>query len=424
MREAFEQAILEDPDEVAHYAAYADYLTEQGDPRGEFISVQLALEDPGRIWERDALAAREKELLDEHERAWLGGLAPHLLDVALDRVSELTHRWRRGFLASLSVLELTNSFTFAQALATEPTARHLRDLHVEGAGYFGEGKDAAPRVPTPEGVPHHWELLELIGSPVLRNLRRFQMGDAEAPGLDAFELGEEGWYDCHTYAPGLEHVVAGMGRIEELHLLCKGYRIDRLFALPNLTRLRVLRVYHFGDARKYGNGDRYEYPLDVLAANPALANLTHLLFHPHHAEEYDPGQYTAEQYSGPIAESFLPLEQVRALLSSPHLGRLTHLQLRLSNMGDAGVRAIIESGLLARLKFLDLRHGCVTDEGARLLAGEPDCRRLELLDLSRNGVTAAGLRLLTDAGVKARAEEPLTRRELDGHLFLFEGDVE
>src|SRR5437773_11188809 len=79
MREAFEQAILENPDEVANYAAYADWLTEQGDPRGEFIQVQLALEDesvPAK--KRQELKRREKALLKEHEREWLGELEPFL----------------------------------------------------------------------------------------------------------------------------------------------------------------------------------------------------------------------------------------------------------------------------------------------------------------------------------------------------------
>ncbi|MEI4896459.1 hypothetical protein Q8G71_34775, partial [Klebsiella pneumoniae] len=61
--------------------AYADHLTESGDARGEFISVQMALEDEGRsAAERESLQAREKRLLAEHERAWLGELAPFLLD--------------------------------------------------------------------------------------------------------------------------------------------------------------------------------------------------------------------------------------------------------------------------------------------------------------------------------------------------------
>src|SRR5438876_2453146 len=81
MRQALEEALFEDPNDLASHAAYADYLREQGDPRGEFIQVQLALEDPKRSpAERKKLQARERELLQEHQRAWLGELAPIILD--------------------------------------------------------------------------------------------------------------------------------------------------------------------------------------------------------------------------------------------------------------------------------------------------------------------------------------------------------
>jgi uncharacterized protein (TIGR02996 family) len=81
MREALEGTLFANPDDLASHMAYADYLAEQGDPRGEFIQVQLALEDEGKpAAERKRLQQREQELLDAHQREWLGGLAPALLD--------------------------------------------------------------------------------------------------------------------------------------------------------------------------------------------------------------------------------------------------------------------------------------------------------------------------------------------------------
>src|SRR5262249_2108401 len=41
--EAFLQAIIEDPDDIAPRLVYADWLEERGDPRGEFIRVQCGL---------------------------------------------------------------------------------------------------------------------------------------------------------------------------------------------------------------------------------------------------------------------------------------------------------------------------------------------------------------------------------------------
>jgi hypothetical protein len=204
-----------------------------------------------------------------------------------------------------------------------------------------------------------------------------------------------------------------MPHVEELHLYAKEYNAEEIAASSALTHLRVLRMYHLGFG---GNGDErpmYAYPLNLLAANPALANLTHLLLHPHYDESY-----------GDAPESFLPLAQIRAVVTSPHLTKLTHLQARMSDMGDNGCRMLVETGAMRRLKWLDLRHGRITDEGACILADCPDVRHLEHLDLSRNVVTEAGLALLWAAGVNARAESPYTEQELVDHKYLKEGDFE
>jgi uncharacterized protein (TIGR02996 family) len=411
--ERFEQALAADPDDRAGWAAYADYLAERSDPRAELMHVQLALEDEGRsAADRRALQDREQEIFARYQREWLGELAPHVLDGDGRKTPWAAGRWRWGLLSGVTTQCLT--YAFAQCLVRAPAARFLRELRVHGTASYRryESRPPHPHVPLPAGIRRHWELFELIGAPWLDNLRVFQMGGGED------EPPEEGWCDCHTIAPGVEHVIAGMDRVEELHLLCKGYDADRLFALPNLTCLRVLRVYHLsmrGSTMRPRPG--YVYPLDMLAANRSLGRLTHLLFHPHY-QEYERDSPDDEH------PSFLPLSQVRAVLDSEHLKSLTHLQLRLSTMGDEGCREIVRSGILKRLKVLDLRHGCVTDAGARLLAECPDVARLERLDLSRNAVRAAGLEALLRAGARAVANGPLTDRELEDGRYLFEGDFE
>ena len=69
--EAFLEAIREAPDDDGPRLIFADWLEERGDPRGEFIRVQCALErlgpaDPAR----PALEDEERALLDEHEEEW------------------------------------------------------------------------------------------------------------------------------------------------------------------------------------------------------------------------------------------------------------------------------------------------------------------------------------------------------------------
>jgi uncharacterized protein (TIGR02996 family) len=409
---AFRKSLTANPDDLAGWCAYADYLVEQGDPRGEFMQTQIALEDESRPKkDRTALKKKESALLREHEKEWLGGLAAIAFaerdpdDYHYGRFEPV---WRRGVLSHIIVQNL--DMKLAQALATDPVTTFVRELHIhdQNNGYYDgrEAEQPQPRAKTPRGEDRHTELFELIGSPLLTNLRHFQMGHEIPP--------EDGWCDCHTHASGLEHVVASMDRVEVLDLYCKGYDTAALFRLRNLTHLRELRVYHqYGQTRRSGAG--YEYPLDVLAKNTALANLTHLLIHTHQPEDID------DRYRG---ISYLPLEQVQALLRSKHLKKLTHLQLRLSAMGDDGIREFIASGILKQLKWLDLQHGCVTDEGARLLAACEDAKRLERIDLSRNAVSKKGLSALRKAGVNAVANSPLTEQEVEERHYLREGDFE
>jgi uncharacterized protein (TIGR02996 family) len=407
LRTALEASLVENPDDLATYSAYADLLTEQGDPRGEFVSVQLALEDERRpAPQRRKLAAREKQLLKKHQRDWLGPLATYLLDKDTSHLEQqyyaedqrFAHGWRRGFLARIEVHFLERRL--AHALLDMPGPCLLRELVVaEDPGFFGEAEVDPPksRVKTPRGLRDHLDLFELLGSPVLGNLRLLQVGHETG--------GEAGWADCHVGAPGLEHVVAQMPRVEQLVLLCKGYSAKKLFGLNNLANLRHLRVEHLED-----------YPISVLAKNPALSNLTHLWLHPHFWADYDFDEPALDDAAG-----YLPLKALAALVRSAHLKSLTHLRFRLSSAGDDGVRLLIDSGWLRRLKLLDLRHGRVTDEGARLLAENPDLKRLELLDLSRNQLTSEGVRRLRAAGVKLRCDD---QHPVGSNEYLTEGDFE
>jgi uncharacterized protein (TIGR02996 family) len=84
---ALHAAVLAAPDDDAPRLVYADWLTEHGDPRGEFIAVQVARA------RRDTpeLEAREKELREAHGKTWH---APF---------DGMRIQWRRGFVESVSV---------------------------------------------------------------------------------------------------------------------------------------------------------------------------------------------------------------------------------------------------------------------------------------------------------------------------------
>jgi uncharacterized protein (TIGR02996 family) len=415
MRQALEQALFESPDDLASHSAYADYLADQGDPRGEFIQVQIALEQPGRpAAERKRLHKREQELLDAHERQWLGELAPLLLcteeeewDLARSESDHPTlvpppgirFGWARGWLDRIECNFLT--VEMARKLGRAPIARLLYGLTVhrtEWASRFHY--DDGPDVPRPGGsfLP-----IEVLGHyPPAANLRVLQIGREIDPDEDHYRSRD-------SYA-ALSPFVRQLPRLEELHVYAYSVANDdradaqALFSSPTLNNLRVLRMYN-----------AFSYPLEALADNPALGRLTHLLCYPNSRARLEGRN---QGWAAAISRNF-----VRAVCWSPHLKSLTHLQLRCCDGGDAMAQDVVFSGILRRLKLLDLRHGCVTDEGARELARCPEVKGLPI-DLCNNRLTDHGVSALLLAGAKLQAEGQQHRPYHTSSMFRGEMDVE
>lgn len=380
LRDALESALVENPDDLATHYAYADFLQEQGDPRGEFIQVQLALEDPQRReGERRQLQARANKLLQEHQREWLGRLADKLLsppdDLELSWLLSrcIEYKYARGWLDSLVLRDdyvNGHRIDMSQLLCQTPQVRLLRKLILEYDGGLIE---------------------KLLDAPFLLNLREFQLG---RPVIGVFDIDDAPRVAESLFLPKL---IRKLSRIEELRLFAQVYDAADLFSLPNLSSLRILQVYYL-DQR---------YPLEVLSANAALGNLTHLFLHP-----------------PPMWESsMVSLAGVRAVVNSAYLPSLTHLQLHCSDLGDVGCTEIVTSGILKRLKVLDLRHGEITDSGARILADCPDLRRLELLDIERNALTQTGIDMLRRVlGPALRGDNQQTPEELAQRQYLYDED--
>jgi uncharacterized protein (TIGR02996 family) len=399
LRRALEDELVANPDDLATHAAYADLLGEQGNRRGEFIQVQMALEDPDLEPDRRReLQAREMDLLAAHGDEWLGPLGPLLL--GQDGVNL---NFRRGWLDALEIQTL--SLPQARALRDAPQARLLRHLGVE------QGRDDEPTQPDDE-VPEdeaesHPGFWPLVGSPAVANLRSFRIGVDEGDDYNDFR--------CWLYTTVVVPLVRTMPRLEELYVYAKDYSLTDLWTLPTLRRLRVMKLYHASQLHR----------LDVLAANPAFEHLTHLLLHPHHFEWLSDEDRAAGFREG---EGYIPLRLVVPLFRSPHLRHLTHLQLRLSSMGDDGCQELVGSGLLKRLKSLDLRHGRITDAGARLLANCPEVAKLQWLDLSANSLSDEGVALIRSLGVSCSVDgqhDPAEAERMTGEeTYLTEGDFE
>ncbi len=410
LRAALEAAILDNPEDRAAPAAYADLLMDQDDPQGEFIQVQLALEDESlSSAQRKKLHQREAELLAAHEAEWVGDWAALVSKEQFqqnDGRGQLPFpgprpfRFIRGILAEVTIPFL--DIACARLFVRSPQTRLVRRLFV-GSFSFEEPGEYEPgdEVLKGDDIP---SALVFPRWPYFSNLRTFQLGWTSDENY-----GDRCRWQCHLRGEEANDLVERMPRLEELFLFADGIDTEKLFRLKTLTSLRVLQIYHC-----------HRYPLEILAENPTFGRLTHLLLHPK--------SLGAWENEGP----YIKRDGVRALLRSPRLANLTHLRLRLTDLGDQGCEEIVQSGILKRLKVLDMRHGCIGDAGARTLAACPDLRNLELLDLTDNHLTNSGVEAFHTAGIRVLADhqhDPMasdlgSAMEQGVHHYLYQGDYE
>jgi uncharacterized protein (TIGR02996 family) len=235
-------AIHADPADLAARAVFADWLQERGDPRGEFIALQLA-----RVAGQPGDPARERKLLADHGRAWAG---------ALDKYFGAEHRvFDGGFFAGgvLSELDLTELEATLRdpawrlvrvlsardeqlvALLDRPelvSVRAVRDVVEETAAAIAGGR---PRALTELGfigrrndadAPHDRKPLEAcVALPDLRTLGVHPYVDTldwllEAPVLERIECLTIGSV-ARGLANALEAIARRAGSLRELRLLSR-----------------------------------------------------------------------------------------------------------------------------------------------------------------------------------------------------------
>src|SRR5262245_3026703 len=364
-REMLEAAIAADFDDLAAHAAYADLLAEQGDLRGEYIQLRLALEDRNqsprllREWEE-----RSARLRDRHLRDWLGPLAPFLLDRPQPTPEpvgpNIDFTLTRGWLAGLDVFEVRHAF--ATVLARAPEIRMLQAITLRNTG---QPNNSGPLTP-------------LLTCPHLGTVKSFTLGDPDA-------------YLCSASGSLAVPLVQKMGQLRELDMRAYGIGASLLFSLP-LPHLRSLHVDFLGFA-----------PLRALAGNPTLTNLEQLFLLVRETnvppEPPDPTEAGEPLPGGP--DEFAA-DELRPFLATEQFGRLTNLTLRTNLVGDVGCAEIARSGVLRRLLRLDLRNCGITDTGVESLARSPDLGHLDWLDVGANRLTPAGVARLQEAGIRVQ----------------------
>lgn len=213
-------ALEADPDDVAAWAVYADWLTEKGDPRGELISIQLerdAAEEAGR--EAHHLAAKEHAFLSRY-RAYFAG------------TFESGVRFRRGYFDGAEVADLAE----LDALLALESSRFLRELTVLDVASPVDAPATPPR-PLPRGLQH----LVLGTTDDIHRPGRLALGAATA-GLARLA-------SLRVSAPTVSLVGLELPALRELKVQAAGLELGKV-SLPALESLS-LSTYGLSGQRSF-----------------------------------------------------------------------------------------------------------------------------------------------------------------------------
>jgi uncharacterized protein (TIGR02996 family) len=390
-------AVLQAPGEDAPRLRLADELAARGDPRGEFIRVQIQLArgETSEEATADRLAQRECELLARHEAEWVGPFATYLIgwtfrrgfieDVILDgktflaRAEEIFRALPVAYLGVLDVGAVIDEF------AASPYLRQIRRLHF--------GLDDGDSEPLGDGGA-----AVLARSPHLSGLERLTLGMeqingdglvalAEAPwlrslrnlGLAQNEVGDDALQSFFATAP--------LEKMEVLNLDWAGAGDESITALARtpLAELRVLDLQ---------SNDVGEAGLAALAASTLQPRLGVLDLCGVGLDSVS----LKPLYGSPllnrlsklriIANNELTTADLSRFLASSSFPKLKELGLGSVKFGDEGAKIVAQTAALGQLTHLSFPGSMLTGKGVKSLADSPHLARLEGLDLFSNGGTS------------------------------------
>jgi hypothetical protein len=341
----------------------------------ELVGIKLA---PG-----DEEALLKGHLLDHIEHLTLDNAA--LQDTSAIR---LVHHPKLARLTHLSLAHNNQlSAATTQAIASSPHLTHLTALDLSRIYMNDAGQDLQP-----EGAPRVSGLDALFSSAHLPALRTLTLDGDTLDPQTAARIADAPWppqLQCPVWDRAILSVEAAveLARCPQLRTLTQlTPDIERLppsacaalLTSPHLTGLRTLKLYYPATTDAH--------PLRTIAHNPALAHIEELrvlgsadavspdlcalLTSPHIARLTTLTLYASVQD-----------DALRAIARSPHLPRLTQLTIRVEAPTTATIRALMDAPLAAQLRLLDL-VGALPDEAARCFADAPALTQLKTLRLS------------------------------------------
>ena len=365
-----EKVIDNDPRDATAYSIYADWLQDQGDPRGELIALQLGKKDKAA-----------KAFIEKHSDYFLGPLAEH--QETYDGEDTEAFTWKYGFIHAvrLSHDHYSNEewegklVEVLDLLLQHPSGRFLTELT------FVFNND-----PSEDNLQ---DLIDLLAKKAPPTVRKLHFGDYDyaGPSSDtATGTTEISWYSIGDLSklwkavPKLETLITQCGS-EESTMNSEGMKLGKL-DLPHLKHAE----FRTGGLEKPN------------AKSIAAGNFPSI----EHLEIW----YGDPNYGGDCSA-----KHVQPLLDRTDLPKLRYLGLKNAVFTDDLVEPLAKSRLTKQLTVLDLSMGCLTDVGATALARYKDAfQHLEKLDVSENYLSKAGIALLAGVAKNVVAKE---QREID-----------
>ncbi len=387
-QEPFLAEIRENPDDPAGYAVFADWLEEKGDPRGEFMNIQLQLEDEKlKTPARKKLQEQEKSLLKKHQREWLGDLAPFLIDqqgkdtISYQRGPVYSFEFQRGFPAYIKVRFLLPDF--CKVLKRSPLSDEMTRLHI---GHIPDGDELSDEFELDAESWSENRCFDALSGCTFARLRHFEVSRDDG--------------QSYAEGSGVHRLISRMPQLESLHLEARNVDAGAVFK-ARLPNLKSLNIHHLRD-----------YPMQLLARNKSLAQLKTLSCHPHALDDDD--------------EPYIQLNDLKAICRAKQLTSLENLSLYCTTVGDEGIDELLKSGLLARLTTLDLSNGCITDSGAEQLLNAA-LTKLNSMGLNSNYISPGMVKKLKAAYGSVQSSHQYTgnpRDDDDFPEYLYMGDME
>ena len=338
--DAFLQAILEDPDSDGPRLVYADWLEEQGNPRGTFIRLQcvrakLTRHDPG--WKE--LLAQEAPLLRRFEEEWSKPVA-RLVDAI---------EYRRGFIERVHV----SAARFLKAAHRLLQLAPIRAVQITHIG------NLLPQVLRQHCLARIRELdlsYNSLGTGILEALARAEYCRA----LQTLRLRR-----CEL-SPASADLLSGAANLRDLEVLDLAYNV-----ISN-------------------EGAR------ALAASSCLARLTELNLHGNRIDK-EGAIPLADSSAFRLSKLFLGENQLGndgagAIFRSANFAPLRFLDLPNNAITGLGMAGLVRSPFLGQLEHLNLEHNRIGDNGAQLLASSTNLPNLIYLNLSHNEFGPAAVR--------------------------------